>query len=424
MDLKTSSNAESRISLGTFVILQDHRKNSFTVKVEKDAVEMLQGCNYGQAFTFKDKQWVKVNPNEFRGKISLDEFLQPNSDVESDEVQDSARSINRDNRHLIDDNTSQKLTHDEIVAIKQQVNTKDLITTIVNNSETFRDKTRISQEKYIARKEARHLKWFQVFPCDLFGVCESYYNSFPHKIGYDLTNLTLSSSYLNSASMGVMLFLANVRLNDKVIVFDHSLGLITGAIAQRLDGTGKIFRLVTKGVSDKIVHELGVGHFDNIASVDYEKIFKLDNVPSPSQATGKESSHELHLVVKRPKTETGLYPLAIVSKSEIENSNILIGNVSYNKLDKNNTAVTACTNKLKDIADAYLAPVFVLYGQQYQPMFECQRALSVSSNYVNVKLEEVFIREYQMEPQRTHPIMHANMRPFCGFIVSAIKIKS
>lgn len=37
-------------------------------------------------------------------------------------------------------------------------------------------------------------------------------------------------------------------------------------------GTGKIFRLVTKGVSDKIVHELGVKYFDNVFSIDFANV--------------------------------------------------------------------------------------------------------------------------------------------------------
>ncbi|KAF7458963.1 eukaryotic initiation factor 3, gamma subunit protein [Cryptosporidium felis] len=42
--------------------------------------------------------------------------------------------------------------------------------------------------------------------------------------------------------------------------------------------------------------------------------------------------------------------------------------------------------------------------------------------FVGIKLEETFIREHQIIPQRTHPTMDANLPIFSGFLLSAIRI--
>ncbi|KAK1443427.1 translation initiation factor eif3-like protein [Babesia gibsoni] len=468
------------------VILMVHNKGGFTVKIERGRtikickerlkLDMLINCSYGDFFTKEGEEWIKVkrgDPNYqlYRNRIK-------------EKISEDVHNHTSDNRDIHDDNSAQKLSYDEIQRMKKDMNAHDLIETIVDNSETFSKKTKMAQEKYIMRKEKKHMKLFYIRPCDLYNVCNCYFTSFPHKIGY-----------MNFANLGMILYMANILHGFKVMVLDHSLGLLTGAISQRLAGSGKIYRLVTKGVSDKIIHELGVTNFDNIISIDMDEYLEngeginrktlvnrelkdvtptdnhvktddcgthvtdLDefitterdtedsqgenittgepNLSNNLQNGGTSNKRRLEgedpddlddMVTTRKKKQAipGIYPLHHPNMDEVTDCQVVIGNISFNKCDKLNRVVHYYTFKLKEGADKYLemGGRLVVFGQQYQPMASLQAALTRSENYVNVKFEEVFIREHQMIQLRTHPLMRAEVRPFCGFIVSATKTSS
>ncbi|GBE60401.1 eukaryotic initiation factor gamma subunit [Babesia ovata] len=466
------------------VILMIHNKGGFTAKIEpgktikicKDTflLDMLIGCSYGDIFTKEAGSWIKIRRND-------PQYMQYRHRVREDYNEDQSESVTN-NRDINDDNTAQKLTYDQIQQLKKgrqigpslssppDKTSHEVIETIVDNSETFAKKNRMAQEKYIQRKEARHTKLFYIRPCDLYNVCDCYFNSFPHKIGF-----------LNFANLGMMLYLADIRYGHKVMVLDHALGLITGAISQRLAGSGKIYRLVSKGVSDKIVHELGIKYFDNIFSIDVDRYIDSDgpvgqdtavgdvhnssadtNMDAPAntpmtnktertnspnvqkvsdnsastpkneggeavscdaedgsqlEGLGKRtcaeednsdgntqgmyiSHHCQHVsdLKKKKVTLPGIYPLHNPSRDEISGCQVVIGNIAFNKCDKLNRVVAEYTRKLKAAADMYLemGGRLVVFGQQYQPMAELQASLTLSDEYVNVKFDEMFIRQYQV----------------------------
>ena len=51
----------------------------------------------------------------------------------------------RDNRDIVDNNTNQKLTHEEITVLKQQkVDGKEIIEALISNSNSFKQRTKFS----------------------------------------------------------------------------------------------------------------------------------------------------------------------------------------------------------------------------------------------------------------------------------------
>ncbi|BAM39284.1 uncharacterized protein TOT_010000743 [Theileria orientalis strain Shintoku] len=442
MEYRFSYDPSQPIRENDHVLLMDHIKRCFVIKVERNKfvkickdkfkIDTIIGLNYGVIFTKVDNEWIKVDRRDDRHGSYWD-LLE--SEYQDQEDADSAPS--KDFRSIADDTRSQKLTADDINEMKKNVNASELITAIVQNSETFQSRTSMSKEKYIRRKEFRQ---------------------------------QCLRRYMRFESLGMMLHSANVQQGHRSIVFDHSLGLITGAIAQRLQGTGKIYRLVTKGVSDKIVHELGVNYYDNILSVDYEQVIRYcggqelvkSGEPSdtgrdeadadqPATVVNEQESQsntedadadpdadadvDSEQPVKRRKKDTlpGIYPLSNATESDLEQVDLVIGNVSFNKCGKNNPLVNQYTASLMKIADRFLKNDgrLVMFGQHFQPLSQCYATMTRSSQYVNVRLDETFLREFQVlspillslqiKPMCTHPVI-TKCRPCCGFILSAIKI--
>eukprot|EP00375_Theileria_parva_P003623 XP_766308.1 hypothetical protein [Theileria parva strain Muguga] len=169
------------------------------IKICKDKfkVDTLIGLNYGQIFTKVNNEWIKVNRNDetYKGYWNLLE-----QDFDDSDALESP--ISSDNRTFLDLNSSQKLSADDINKLKKDINPSELISKIVQNSETFQARNQISKEKYIKRKEFRYMRF---------------------------------------ESLAMMLHMSNVQFDDRIVVFDHSLGIITGAIAQRLQGQANVY---------------------------------------------------------------------------------------------------------------------------------------------------------------------------------------
>merc|ERR1712039_967472 len=64
----------------------------------------------------------------------------------------------------------------------------------------------------------------------------------------------------------------------------------------------------------------------------------------------------------------------------------------------------------------------VIYGQYLQPMAARQGAMRSSNGFENVRMMQLFTREYQVLPQRTHPIMTQEAQLVEGFILCASKL--
>jgi len=73
---------------------------------------------------------------------------------------------------------------------------------------------------------------------------------------------------------------------------------------------------------------------------------------------------------------------------------------------------------------AHLSPGgrLVIYGQNLQPLAARQGDMRASGNWVDVRLTQLFTREFQVLPQRTHPLMAAETNHCEGFLLAATKI--
>ncbi|KAK9746216.1 Gcd10p family [Popillia japonica] len=71
-------------------------------------------------------------------------------------------SSGKDNRNITDDGTSQSLTKEEIIKLKDEsLSSADIVGKLINNSKTFSSKTEYSQEKYMKKKEKKYFEYVQ-----------------------------------------------------------------------------------------------------------------------------------------------------------------------------------------------------------------------------------------------------------------------
>ncbi|XP_014671633.1 PREDICTED: tRNA (adenine(58)-N(1))-methyltransferase non-catalytic subunit TRM6-like [Priapulus caudatus] len=196
-------------------LFQVQSKRTIVIEKFKFMLDGAIGHPYGTTFDVKDGRLLKVC-----GRA-------PHVDAEG------AAEPGRDNRGLNDVGDAQKLSHVEIDRLRADgVAGGDIVTHLVQNSATFREKTQFSQQKYLRKKRAKYVARFAVLRPSTRILCQVFLDRGPQKV-----------LNLRADSLAQMLTQTNIRAHSKVIVVESCQGLIVGAVLERLGGHGIVVQL-------------------------------------------------------------------------------------------------------------------------------------------------------------------------------------
>lgn len=106
------------------------------------------------------------------------------SDYISDDINNYDESNNiaqKDNRFIRDDNSSQKLSRNDIEKIKKEGSGEEVIKSLIENSITFEEKNIFSQAKYLQKKQQKYSSFLTVLKPTIKFLMEMYYFQGPMK---------------------------------------------------------------------------------------------------------------------------------------------------------------------------------------------------------------------------------------------------
>eukprot|EP00842_Homolaphlyctis_polyrhiza_P004754 jgi/Hompol1/527/HPOL_005347-RA len=287
------------------------------------------------------------------------------------------------NKDLVDDPASQKLSHEEIEKLKTkslsgEIGHETIIKAILENNVTFEKKTEFSKAKYIKRKQRKFAKIFIPIKPTARALCDFYFSKSPEKIR-ELRMDTLSQ----------MLTQANVRAGSRFLVVDDAAGILVGAMLERMHGHGKIFLLHDK--QSPVINLVDTMNF----SPEITKIvsslpwFHLDALPpktDPSNPTALERANERYQ--------------QLVETFETIHRGDFDGLLVASRFDPNEI--------LKKLSPL-LAPSkpIVFYSPEKEMLLETFSYARVSRRYINTQLTESWLREYQVPSASSgmHPSM-------------------
>nr|XP_018475671.1 PREDICTED: tRNA (adenine(58)-N(1))-methyltransferase non-catalytic subunit trm6-like [Raphanus sativus] len=342
----------------------------------------------------------------------------------------------RDNRELIDNNESQNLTVEEIEAMRREgAKGEEIIEALIANSSTFDKKFQLSQEKYKLKKQKKYAPKVLLRRPFARSICEAYFKKYPARIGF-----------IRVDALSLLLTMANVTAYSDVLVVDMVGGLVTGAVAERLGGTGYVCSTY-KGDSPSSVDMVRMFNFtDKIKErIVHSSINELSppKTASPevnnqqggvckSEINISESSasdmvedasvtaeaREVDDVVPESKIIKAPQPGAKASKEAVE----------MWKENGFSSLIMAAQDQdpwilAKDVLPllSYSAP-FAIYHQYLQPLATCMHNLQQGKMAINLQITEPWLREYQVLPSRSHP--HMQMSSFGGYVLSGIRIST
>lgn len=135
-----------------------------------------------------------------------------------------------DNRDYTDTNTAQALSNDEIVEMKNSgVEGSEIIKSLVENSHTWKTRSAFSKQKYLAKKQIKYMPRATLMKCTAQELCKIYFTKQQSKI-----------SGLREDALALILTYGNVHAGAQVLLVETCMGILTGAVADRLGGMGRV----------------------------------------------------------------------------------------------------------------------------------------------------------------------------------------
>jgi tRNA (adenine-N(1)-)-methyltransferase non-catalytic subunit len=337
----------------------------------------------------------------------------------------------RDNRHLVDDNTSQGLDHKELQSMRQSgTHGSQIVKQIIENSSTFNLKTDFSRAKYVTRKQLKYQPRCHLVRCTGATVCEALFLKDQKRL-----------MNMREDTLGQILSYSNVSAGSQVLLWETCMGVVTGALAQRMGGYGTILSVCSgqqqpfiemmdkfnltfsEQSSIKWVHSGDL--FDDHKDEDEEDLEKADReVIGWPCALQDHTVEYLKSMPSRQDQEKFLakrsarFARKLTRHSPLEAKQRLLSRQSDSiilvvRYDPTETLLGLLP---------YLAPSspFVVYCEFIEPLTQCFLQLQRQNLAINLRVSDTWAREYQVLPGRTHPNM--NMSQSGGFLLTGIKL--
>ncbi|CAD6572124.1 MAG: tRNA (adenine(58)-N(1))-methyltransferase non-catalytic subunit trm6 [Cyphobasidiales sp. Tagirdzhanova-0007] len=312
---------------------------------------------------------------------------------------------------LIKATGAKTLSQEEILDMKRQgVSGKEIIERQIAEHEAFALKNEYSKAKYKALKRSKYLKIFVPLPPTVHNVCQYYFQLEPKKIR-DLRPDTLAQ----------MMALGNVRPGARVLVVDETSGLLTGAVAERLGGQGMIL----------VLHP-------NDSPPANPLLPLLNLPPSFVQKDVLRDMHWGYTEASWPSLDLPIDPLDEQNETEHRSER------ERNRLRKRKAALEYHSSTLKEWADGEFDALLVasqyetlsiinvtlpalagsaqivVHSPIFQTLSDALQSLIPMPTVLNPTLIEPWLRQYQVLPGRTHPVM--NGVGHGGFLLHATRV--
>ncbi|XP_031560999.1 tRNA (adenine(58)-N(1))-methyltransferase non-catalytic subunit TRM6-like [Actinia tenebrosa] len=339
------------------------------------------------------------------------------------------------------DGQSQKLTRDDVDVLKSQgASGKEIVKKLVENSETFKDRTEFSKAKYMKKKHKKYNAKITVLKPSTRLIASMYYSRAPNKI-----------CALRPDALSQLLSLANIRANSNVIVMEQCQGLVAGAVLDRMGGHGSIVQIHSGNFPTRMAMECFGFSSSFMEIVDGFPLCKVNSLKVPSQELEDMTpSQTVEVIIKKEQSEseadvdeTNQQSRASSSKTSEEQSTEvknqqekllrrtkrqLEERKARNTLQLRNMDSLVVVCKLHPSAIVlelleYVAPSrpFVIFSTIKEALAECYTDLRNRGGVVNLQLTETWWREYQVLPGRTHPLV--NMDGSGGYLLSGTTVE-
>lgn len=151
----------------------------------------------------------------------------------------------KDNRDLVDDNTSQQLTNVEVATLRKGMSMDSFLNQLVDNSTTFHSKTNFAQEKYLRKKQKKYGTLYKIEAITVDNLAEFYLPTI-NPSDTPVEQEGARCVRLRADTVALVLHHSNVHAGSRVLAYDRTNGVLEACLLTRLGDTGEVWQVMDR----------------------------------------------------------------------------------------------------------------------------------------------------------------------------------
>jgi len=428
---------EDVIEAGKTVVIQKYKYMRTHVLNPKKPLQMgrdmiditpIVGCKFGTTF--------KMIPDTKKKVFSL-EICDAAVDLENLEDLFLGEG-GQDNRDLNQAENSQKLSRDDIEEMRDEGKSgEQILGKLIENSETFQNKTKFSQAKFLKKKAKKYHHFILIRKPSIRLLMQIHYTANP----MNLMNLRLDS-------LAQLLNMTNIHSGGRFLVYETGAqGVVVAAVLERVGASGKVVHIYQTGqpqtsclsamnFTEQVTNSLHTINIQHLRSQEQGKDILVNHyAPNPNGEPPKKKLcvDEVNLPVPADKTEVNLpvpadktevLPVPVdktevlpvpADKTEVlpvrmtlrERSVSAFQEISSRDMDGLIIVCKQHPTALLLHLLKYLAPSrpFSVFSPYKEPLMDAYMAVKEAGIAILCTVSETWLSYQQVLPGRTHPEM-------------------
>lgn len=394
----TATNLENIITRGHYLIINKNEtylihqiSNKAILKLGRDVIDLKAAIGQPYSSTYK----LEPVPEKKRHYI----LVVCNDNQERNQW--STNGSGTDNKLITDDSSSQLLSTDEIIALKESGETgQNIVERLLENSKTFQLKTEYAQEKYLKKKARKYCDYLTIFKPTIRLVTDVLYKqqTIPKTIA------------IRFDTLAQILCRVNLDPGGKYLLYENgSQGLLQATLLNQLDDNGFLVHIFSSTAEQNALKAVKAMNFSEskmkqILTVNLDEILirkNEDYIPEPEvkdeedvpdcSDDKKRKSDEAYTQVKkkhRPITSTD--------------------GLNFFKSNKFDGLIVICREEPTEFVKKLLPYLslsrpFVVYSAYREMLVTMYAEFKMRRDVVFLRLTDNFMRYHQVLPNRTHP---------------------
>lgn len=407
----TATNLENVISRGHYLIINKNEtylihqiSNKAILKLGRDVIDLKAAIGQPFSSTYKlepipEKKrhytLVICNDNQARNQWSTN-------------------GSGTDNKLITDDSSSQLLSTDEIIALKESGESgQNIVERLLENSKTFQLKTEYAQEKYLKKKARKYCDYLTIFKPSIRLITDVLYKqqTLPKTIA------------LRFDTLAQILCRVNLDPGGKYLLYENgSQGLLQAALLNQLHDNGSLVHIFSSTSEQNALRAVKAMNFSEtkikqMLTISLDEILNTKNEENIPEEKDEEDVPNCSDDKKRKSDEAYTQ---IKKKHRPITSTDGLNFIKSNKFDG---LIVVCREEPNEFVKTLLPYLslsrpFVIYSAYREVLVSMYAEFKMRRDVVFLRLTDNFMRYHQVLPNRTHP--DVTMDDGGGFLFSGL----
>lgn len=321
-----------------------------------------------------------------------------------------------DNKLITDDSSSQLLSTDEIIALKESGETgQNIVERLLENSKTFQLKTEYAQEKYLKKKAKKYCDYLTILRPTIRLITDILYKQ-------QTIPKTISIRF---DTLAQILCRVNLDPDGKYLLYENgSQGLLQATLLNQLHNDGRIVHVFSSTTEQNAFKAVKAMNFSE-SKIKQMLTVSLDEILNPKSEDTQEQSNEgdaPSLQDERKRKSDEAYT-QVKKKHRPIASNDGLTFITTNKFDG---LIVVCREEPTEFVKTLLPYLslsrpFVVYSAYREILVAMYAEFKMRRNLTFLRLTDSFMRYHQVLPNRTHP--DVTMDDGGGFLFSGLLVE-